>query len=268
MSVFQQSNPVAEAECFVLFSAVANCAEGNFVRYMQVIEPHLLKALGDAENYHVCCVAIGLVGDISRAIEKQLMNNGLCDKIVKALLELLENENLDRSVKPPVLGAFGDIGLGIGSEVNRYLMPIMSMMVQASQAVYDPNDVDEDTIDFFMEMRQYILETYCGILQGLSDENGSPQPFLPYLQSIFQFFKLIAHDSNSTTKCFVNVSCLIGDIIMCFPNETKTLARQDQQLQQLVNYVFQKCREDGHNLDETEKESVEFGMSQWTSLQQ
>ena len=50
--------------------------------------------------------------------------------------------------------------------------------------------------------------------------------------------------------------------------ETKTLARQDQQLQQLVNYVFQKCREDGHNLDETEKESVEFGMSQWTSLQQ
>ena len=107
MAVFQQSHPVAEAECFILFSAIANCAEANFVRYMQVIEPHLLKALSDAENYHVCCMAIGLVGDISRAIGQQLTNNGLCDKIMEALLKLLQNENLDRSVKPPVLGAFG-----------------------------------------------------------------------------------------------------------------------------------------------------------------
>eukprot|EP00944_MAST-04C_sp_MAST-4C-sp1_P016036 g16036.t1 len=267
MAVFQQSHPVAEAECFILFSAIANCAEANFVRYMQVIEPHLLKALSDAENYHVCCMAIGLVGDISRAIGQQLTSNGLCDKIMEALLKLLRNENLDRSVKPPVLGAFGDIGFGIGKNVNRYLAPIMNMMTEASQATYE-QDTDEDTIEFFMEMRESILDAYSSILQGLTDEDGTPQPFLPYVPSIFAFFKLIAHDANSSVKCFVNVSSLIGDIICFFPNQTKQVAQQDQTLVQLVNYVFKKCQDNGNSLDDTEKESVQYGMDQWRSLSQ
>ena len=267
MAVLGQTHPVAEAECFMLFSAVANCSEANFIRYMGVITPHLLKALGDAENYNVCCMAINLVCDISRAIGAQLMTDGLCDKIVESLLKLLQNEDLDRSVKPPVLGAFGDIGFGIGNNVTRYLGPVMSMMTQASQAAYDPNDCDEDTIDFFMEMRESILDGYATMLQGLTDNGGSPQPFLQYLNNIFTFFNLIAKDANSTLKCFVNVSALIGDIVSFFPNETKQVA-QDQNTAQLVNYIFKKCTDGGNDLDETEKESVQYGIEQWNTLSQ
>ena len=84
----------------------------------------------------------------------------------------------------------------------------------------------------------------------------------------FAFFKLIAHDANSSVKCFVNVSSLIGDILCFFPNQTKQSGPTRPNLVQLVNYVFKKCQDNGNALDDTEKESVQYGMDQWRSLSQ
>ena len=77
-----------------------------------------------------------------------------------------------------------------------------------------------------------------------------PQPFLPYVPSIFAFFKLIAHDANSSVKCFENVSSLIGDIMMLFPkpNQASGPTRPNAGAACRIT-CLKKCQDNGNALD-------------------
>ena len=43
-----------QSECFKLFSAIANCTEETFMKYLKVIKPHLINAFNseNAKNIH------------------------------------------------------------------------------------------------------------------------------------------------------------------------------------------------------------------------
>lgn len=59
---------------------------------MTDLAPHLLSALQNADEYQVCCVAVGLVGDISRALGPKMMP--YCDRIITHLLQNLQSRDL------------------------------------------------------------------------------------------------------------------------------------------------------------------------------
>ena len=50
-----------------LFTAI----EGDFSRYMESLKPFLLAALQNHEEYAVCQIAVGVVGDICRSLNEQ-----------------------------------------------------------------------------------------------------------------------------------------------------------------------------------------------------
>lgn len=83
----------------------------------------------------VCIVAVGVVGDICRAIGHKIMDH--CDAIMTALLENLSDANVHRSVKPHILSVFGDIALAIGPDFKKYLEIVLGTLQQAAQAQVD-----------------------------------------------------------------------------------------------------------------------------------
>lgn len=98
--------------------------------------PYLSAALQAQEETQLCSIAVGLIGDICRALGPQSVQ--YCDSFMNSLLTNLSSESLNRSVKPPILSCFGDIALAIGPAFRPYVETTMQMLDQAGQMRVDP----------------------------------------------------------------------------------------------------------------------------------
>lgn len=103
--------------------------EQNFSPYMQAFLPMLYPALKAHEYTQLCTIAVGIIGDISRALGETSAQYS--DAFMSVLLENLQSEVLSRSVKIPVLSCFGDIALAIGPSFEPYLETTMTVLQQA-----------------------------------------------------------------------------------------------------------------------------------------
>ena len=83
------------------------------------------------------------------------------DAIVLALLEGLQNEELDRRVKPHALACLGDVADAIGPGFDKYLERVLPMIGQAAQTAV-PDD-DDELVEYLNELRECVLEV-CGTL--------------------------------------------------------------------------------------------------------
>ena len=209
LQVLQTKNATCHEEALSATSAIASILEGDFVKYMTALQPYLMAGLKNFEAYQVCTCAVGLVGDISRAIENQMQP--FCDDIMSALIEALQNASLHRNVKPPVLSCFGDIAMAIGGAYEPYLQLSLMMLLQAAQT-RAPED-DEELIDYVNILREGILEGYTGIIQGLKDGNRA-EALLPYIEAIIGFLELLASDRRNDyeNEVLSKAVGLIGDI--------------------------------------------------------
>ena len=80
----------------------------------------------------MCTAAIGLVGDLSRTVGGETMV-GMMDEIMTALVQILSNADVHKSVKPHVISVFGDMALAVGGiHFQKYLEPVLSILSQAS----------------------------------------------------------------------------------------------------------------------------------------
>ena len=111
----------------------------------------------------MCAVAVGLVGDVCRAIEASVQPH--CDKIVTLLLQNLTNPNLNRCVKPPTLAVFGDIALAIGPAFAPYFETVMEMLRQAAATTVPAED--EDLVEYLNQLR----EPFCSYKSSHSDNH-------------------------------------------------------------------------------------------------
>ena len=83
----------------------------------------------------VCIAAVGVVGDLCRALNAKLLPYG--DDIMVQLVENLSNDSVHRSVKPQIISVFGDVALAIGVEFQKYFSVVMTTLSQATQAQVD-----------------------------------------------------------------------------------------------------------------------------------
>merc|ERR1712203_791754 len=93
--------------------AVATLVEvlgDGFMKYMDAFKPFLLVGLKNVAEYQVCHAAVGLVGDICRAMGNKLVGP-FTDEVMEVLLTNLRDNNVHRTVKPQILSVFGDVAL-------------------------------------------------------------------------------------------------------------------------------------------------------------
>ncbi|XP_070570540.1 importin subunit beta-1-like isoform X2 [Ptychodera flava] len=165
----------------------------------------------------VCLAAVGLIGDLSRALGGNLLP--FCDELMYSLLENLGNEVVHRSVKPQILSVFGDIALAIGPEFKKYLDVVMTTLLQATQANVEKSDYD--MIDYLNELREGCLEAYTGIVQGLKGDADKPvnadvQLVQPHVTHMINFVENIAQDEDHSDSNTSAAAGLIGDLCTAF----------------------------------------------------
>lgn len=103
---------------------------------MQAFLPMLYPALKAHEYTQLCTIAVGLIGDISRALGETSAQ--YADAFMGVLLENLQSEVLSRSVKVPILASFGDIAMAIGPQFEPYLETTMTVLQQAGSIQPSP----------------------------------------------------------------------------------------------------------------------------------
>merc|ERR1719242_2341938 len=114
-SVNNKTGGVQEDALMAVGTLVEALGEG-FNKYMEAFKPFFLVGLKNTAEYQVCHAAVGLVGDICRALSSTIIP--YCDEIMTVLLENLSNNEVYRLVKPQILSVFGDVALAVGSYFN------------------------------------------------------------------------------------------------------------------------------------------------------
>ncbi|KAF8966870.1 armadillo-type protein [Flammula alnicola] len=150
-------------DAFLVVGALASALESNFAPYIQAFLPYLYPALKAHEDTQLCTVAVGIIGDISRALGEQ--STQYAGPFMTVLLENLQSDVLNRNVKISILSCFGDIALAIGPAFEPYFETTMGVLRQAGAV--EPNPLDYDLVDYVGQLREGILEAYTGIVTGL-----------------------------------------------------------------------------------------------------
>lgn len=205
--VFNNKGATAHEDALITIGYVAEKMEKSFLRYMpyllvspeelllaelsplvdSLLQGPLVAGLKSIEEHQLVTISVAVVGDICRAINKDILP--FCDDIMKLLLELLQSQTLNRyirlvilsfsypsnrsffdyylirSVKPHVISVFSDISLAIEGEFERYATIILGILKQAGEVTLSPDTDDEDLVEYINSLRNSILEAYTGILQ-------------------------------------------------------------------------------------------------------
>lgn len=104
---------------FAAIGSLSSALGEDFQKYMEAFSPLLLKALGNRDEPSLCAMAIGLVSDITRALEANVQP--YCNEFMNHLLENLRSNTLGNQCKPAILQCFGDIAQAIGGAFEMYL---------------------------------------------------------------------------------------------------------------------------------------------------
>ncbi len=209
--VFSAKGAVAHEDAFMAIGYMAEKMEAGFTRYMPFLQAPLINGLKNIDEYQVCTVSVGVVGDLCRALGAGVLP--YCDEVMRCLLELLQSQVLNRSVKPHVISLFADIAMAIEGEFERYTNIILGILRQAGEVNISSDD--EDLIDYINTLRNSILEAYTGIIQGLKASNKQDS-VLPAMDAVIEFLRRSATDENRSEDVLKSAVGLLGDLGQTF----------------------------------------------------
>eukprot|EP00871_Galdieria_phlegrea_P004807 jgi/Galph1/5327/GphlegSOOS_G3958.1 len=227
-------------EALMAIGGLADALGEGFNKYMPHFAPFLNMSLRNWDQVDVCKIAVGVVSDVCRAIERAVLPYS--DEIVMHLLTALGSPELDRSVKPPIITCFGDLALAICGSFERYfshIMPILQQAAQASLSLEIAED-DFDTQDWVIELRESILQTFTAIIQGLrTDDKQNLIVSGGHSEWILQFCERVIQDKLCCTeKVVAAVVGVVGDIASALDGLRPALKKLTW-IQQLI----EKCSE-------------------------
>lgn len=240
LKVFACRSSTVHEEAMLAIGALAYGIGSEFEKYMSEFYKYLEMGLQNFEEYQVCAISVGVVGDVCRALDDKILP--YCDGIMAHLLKDLSSGDLHRSVKPAIFSCFGDIALAIGVHFEKYLPYAIPMMQGAAGICAQMDTNDEEMMDYGNQLRRSIFEAYSGILQGSKTNSNL---MLPHAAHLLQFIGLVSKDKQrdeSVTKAAVavmgdladtlgsNIKSLLKDCAFCNEFLGECLESDDEQL--------------------------------------
>jgi importin subunit beta-1 len=220
-------------EAILGVGAMATALGSDFYNFMPAVSQVLNVALRNIQDYRVCDAAVGVVGDIARAIGPKIIETS--DMMVHLMLEAIVSPSLERMVRQTILSTFGELASALGTLFDKYLGPVLTMLQRASEiAMSERLDQveDDDLINYINGLREGIFEAYTGIIQGLrdSDKIGLMADFVP---GIIKLISIVWQDSMRTREVTQGAVGLIGDLAQGLGKRIKPLLISDA-----VTYVL------------------------------
>uniref|UniRef100_A0A1D1ZAR7 Importin subunit beta-1 n=1 Tax=Anthurium amnicola TaxID=1678845 RepID=A0A1D1ZAR7_9ARAE len=209
LRVFSSRNATVHEEAMLAIGALAYATGINFVKYMQGFYPYLEMGLQNFEEYQVCSITVGVVGDLCRALEEKILP--FCDGIMTQLLKDLSSNQLHRSVKPPIFSSFGDIALAIGENFEKYLIYAMPMLQSAAELTVHVSAADDEMVEYTNQLRNGILEAYSGIFQGFK-HSPKTQLLMPYAPHILQYLDSLYMEKDMDEVVTKTAIGVLGDL--------------------------------------------------------
>lgn len=199
-------------DALLAIAALVEVMDTGFTKYMPHLVPIVETALQRYDEEAVCSAAVGLVGDICRALNTDIQP--YADMLMNRLLTLLGAENVPRNLKPPVLGVIGDMALAMGPQFTKYAQVVLNGMLQqaAQAAIHQPDDAD--VMDYINELREGCLEAYTGIVQGTKED--SRQLLEPSVMNMVNLLQAIEASPDSSDAVLAAACGLIGDLLTTF----------------------------------------------------
>lgn len=186
--------------------ALANSLEDGFLPYMDAFAPFLYKALENQDEPSLCSMAIGLVSDITRALNEKVQP--YCDNFMNRLLQALGSQSLGNTFKPAILQCFGDIAQAIGGAFETYLSVVASVLSQAAGVTLGSTNSFE-MLDYIISLREGIMDAWDGVVVAMK-VGGKTGLLEPYIESIFGLLKTIFQDANRTEPLMRSSMGVIG----------------------------------------------------------
>lgn len=259
LKVFACRSSTVHEEAMLAIGALAYATGPEFGKYMSEFYKYLEMGLQNFEEYQVCAISVGVVGDICRALDEKILP--YCDGIMTHLLKDLSSSELHRSVKPPIFSCFGDMALAIGEHFEKYILYAIPMIQGAAEICARMDNSDEEMVEYGNQLRRSIFEAYSGILQGF--KNSKPDLMVPHAAHLLQFIELVCRErqrEESVTKAAVavlgdladalgsNVKILLKDCSFCTEFLVECLQSDDEQLKEtatwtqgMIGRVFSVC---------------------------
>ncbi|KAK0253961.1 karyopherin Kap95 [Friedmanniomyces endolithicus] len=239
LSLLQSLGPKSSVPdtVFAAIGALASAMEGDFEKYMQAFSPFLINALNSQDEPQLCAIAIGLVSDITRALESKVQP--FCDSFMNSLLNnlrvnhsiihalisaeadretMVQSTSLGNQFKPAILQCFGDIAQAIGGQFETYLSVVGQVLQQAAGISAQGENVGSfEMLDYIVSLREGIVDAWSGIINALRAGNNT-NLLQPYIESIFQLLQTVYQDPNRTEALLRSSMGVIGDISEAFPS--------------------------------------------------
>ncbi|KAL8049422.1 hypothetical protein ABFS82_06G019200 [Erythranthe guttata] len=232
LGVFACRSATVHEEAMLSIGALAYATGPNFAKYMPDFYKYLEMGLQNFEEYQVCSVTVGIVGDICRALEDKILP--YCDGIMTQLLKDLSSNQLHRSVKPPIFSCFGDIALAIGENFEKYLMYAMPMLQSAAELSAHTSGADDEMIEYTNLLRNGILEAYSGIFQGFKN-SPKTQLLIPYAPHALQFLDSIYMEKDMDDIVMKTAIEVLGDLADTLGSNAGSLIQQSMSCKDFLN---------------------------------
>ncbi|KAJ4957322.1 hypothetical protein NE237_014105 [Protea cynaroides] len=251
LRVFACRSATVHEEAMLAIGALAYAIGADFVKYMPEFYKYLEMGLQNFEEYQVCAITVGVVGDICRALEDKVLP--YCDGIMTHLLKDLSSNQLHRSVKPPIFSCFGDIALAIGENFEKYLMYAMPMLQSAAELSVHASGVDDEMAEYTNLLRNGILEAYSGIFQGFKN-SPKTQLLMPFSPHILQFLDSLYMEKDMDDVVMKTAIGVLGDLADTLGGNAGSLIQQSVSSRDFLNECLSS---DDHLI----KESAEWAKS-------
>ncbi|KAJ9548981.1 hypothetical protein OSB04_021524 [Centaurea solstitialis] len=219
LKVFACRSSTVHEEAMLAIGALAYATGPEFGKYMTEFYKYLEMGLQNFEEYQVCSISVGVVGDICRALDDKMLP--YCDNIMTLLLKDLSSGDLHRSVKPPIFSCFGDVALAIGEHFEKYVPYAMPMMQGAAEVCAQIDINDEEMVEYGNQLKRSIFEAYSGILQGF--KNSKAEIMLPHAPHLLKFIEVSVKDPHRDESVVRAAVAVLGDLADALGSHVKTL---------------------------------------------
>jgi len=233
----QSSVLAVHEEALLATSSLALCLGQKFNHFMNNgFFPILLSALANHDQFAVCSMAVGVVGDLSRALDSNM--TPYCDRLIKeAFGPLLERKDVDRKLKPLVMTALGDLALATRGSFEPYVLGTVKLLNQAAYTRLEDGPVDsEEWIDYLNQLRMSVLEGFMGLVYGLREANRH-SILQDNVQHMLEFIVRLIGDKSVSEDVLRKAMDLVGDLVISYQSDLARHLKSAPFMQQLVAYA-------------------------------